>query len=117
MSIFNARTFIIAAALFTIVFCTSCQGGGLHPVRQPAAATSEQDVIDAWNVFCHTYSFEAMQGTTEVLVGSLYHGGDFPADSDRLMLRMQLELDSAQRPDISEDELLSAVFEDPAWYE
>lgn len=117
MRVFSVFAVSVAVAIAGMLFCASCQGEGPADVRQVAAAQSQQDVIDAWNLHCGSFNFASIQGSSSVEVGSLYSGSDFATDSEWLMINMQLELHSGERLGVLEDNLLSEVLDDPVWYE
>jgi len=106
------RFFLLVIVVFALAGCQSTSLG-----RDISAAHSEDDVINAWNHACSMYNFDSISGCASVLVGSLYHGAGFTNDVDGLMRSIQIEVDSACRPDVDEEDCLPSVIGDPVWYE
>lgn len=112
------RSHIISTLLIVIcLVAAGCQGAAPDSLKEVSAATSVQDVTDAWNLHCAHYNF-APAGTTagEVTLGAVHSGSDFNADIHGLLGAMQIELDSIYMPPVDTDDLLSAVLNDPVWF-
>ena len=108
---------MIVVLLMVLALVASCQGGMVEMDRSVSAAQTSQDVVDAWNMHCATFNFLEANGTDSTVVGFMYYGTSFDTDADGLSSAMQGELLSGRRAECEQDDLLSAVINDPAWYQ
>jgi len=99
-----------------------CQASG--PVaRSFSSASSTQDVVNAWDLHCAGHNFYACPDdvldtlTCTETMGDMYFGSDFNADCQALMEAITAEVLSAIKPEPNLNDLLTAVLNDPSWYE
>jgi len=110
------RSYLTLVALACLLATFGCQATALDCCRSTSAASSQQEVVNAWNAHCAEYNFYSIEGTSVVLLGRLYYGTDFKADGDAFMRMIQIDVQSAARPDIEDDNTLDYVIGHPTWY-
>jgi hypothetical protein len=80
-------------------------------------AHSPTDVINAWNAHCASCNFgQCPNPAPSIALRVVYHGTDITVDKRKLMLLIQQEVQSADLPDPDDNDYLSALINDPAWY-
>ena len=115
----SIRWFVIVAVVAVVV---GCQSGLTPTVKAPSATICTQNVINAWDAVCEQYCFlpcppNAGQADCVETMLSMHYGAYFDVDCRQLMEAIRIELLSGRIPDPSIDDLLSAVLNNPAWYE
>jgi hypothetical protein len=82
------------------------------PARNPA------DVMAAWNASCQQFNFSTVGSITPpgTTVADMYNGADVNKDLTALYRAMQAQLQSTNSPGTDPEELLTAVWVEPAWY-
>ena len=107
--------------LLVITSLVSCSASEEKFSRATSAATTAQDVVDAWDLHCATWNF--MECPPNVLdpdlctvtIGDMHNAVDFTADCDGLMQAMQDELDSGRAVDPGDGHEIDSVIMDEAW--
>jgi hypothetical protein len=79
-------------------------------------AQNQQEVINAWNNSCSTYSFSNVGSGTSGTMASVYSGSKFDDDCPALMSAMAAQLLSSVPANPRANDLVSAILNDPAWY-
>ena len=80
-------------------------------------AHSPTDVINAWNAHCASCNFgQCPNPAPDLPLRDVYHGRDIAVDKLKLMKLIQQQVESALLPDPDDNDWLSAVINDPAWY-
>jgi hypothetical protein len=80
-------------------------------------AQSPTDVINAWNAHCAVCNFdECPNPAPSISLSGSYNGTNLAVDKPKLMKLIQQEVQSFRPGDPGDDEWLSAVIDDPAWY-
>ena len=80
-------------------------------------AQSPTDVINAWNAHCASCNFDECPNPAPSLpLSGAYHGSNLAVDKRKLMLLIQQEVQSAEFAEPDDNDYLSAVISDPAWY-
>jgi len=80
-------------------------------------AQNATEVINAWNAHCAACNFGVCPDPApSIPLSGVYHGTNLAVDKPKLMQMIQQQVQSAAPATPEDDEWLSAVINDPAWY-